>query len=162
MSEAFTLLQANAALQDCGGGARYAFDGACAQAGPGPADRTGAQVENWPPIPPSRRPSATEFRRLLLAVIRAGRTPEALSRDFEPVVEEIWKWVIDVAWDGGRKADGLTAAEREELGRLRRDVRQMRASAAAIASAHAVQRAGAPCCAAQQWARTVMHGAGGA
>lgn len=72
------------------------------------------------------RPSAVELRRLVLALVRAGRTPEALSDEFEPTVQEIWNWVIRVARDAGHSADGLARAEREELRRLRREVRQLR------------------------------------
>jgi transposase len=79
-----------------------------------------------PPMPSSSRPSAVELRRLVLALVRAGRTPEALSCEFEPSIQDIWNWVMQVAHDAGRHADGLTTAERDELKRLRREVRQLR------------------------------------
>jgi transposase len=79
-----------------------------------------------PDLSRNGRPSAVELRRLALALVRAGRTPEALSHELEPTVQEIWNWVMQVARDAGRHADGLTRAEREELKHLRREVRQLR------------------------------------
>jgi len=82
-------------------------------------------------------PSAVELRRLVLALVRAGRTPEALSCEFEPSVRDIWNWVKQVAHDAGRNAAGLASAEREELKRLRREVRQLREARDCLATADA-------------------------
>ena len=90
-----------------------------------PADQR-ARGNDPPLVPGSARPSAVELRRLVVALLRAGRTPEALSRELEPTVREIWNWVMQVARDAGRSANGLSSVEREELKRLRREVRQLR------------------------------------
>jgi len=59
-------------------------------------------------------------------LVRAGRTPEELAREFEPTAQAIRNWVQQIAVDEGRREDGLTTDEREELRRLRRENRQLR------------------------------------
>ncbi len=73
------------------------------------------------------RPSyPPEYRRRLVELVRGGRTPEALSREFEPTAQSIRQWVRQADLDEGKRTDGLTTEEREELGRLRREVRTLR------------------------------------
>ncbi len=58
----------------------------------------------------------------------AGRTPAELSREFGVSAQSTTAWVARAAADAGKPARGkdvLTTAEREELGRLRRRVRQL-------------------------------------
>ena len=62
----------------------------------------------------------------MVELVRAGRTPEELGREFEPTAESIRNWVKQTDVDEGRRADGLTSTEREELGRLRRENRQLK------------------------------------
>jgi transposase len=52
--------------------------------------------------------------------------PEDLAREFEPTSQSIRNWVAQAERNAGRRADGLTTAEREELNRLRRENRQPR------------------------------------
>jgi len=61
----------------------------------------------------------------MVELVRSGRTPEELSREFEPSSQAIRNWVRQADFDEGRRADGLTTAEREELTRLRRKVKQL-------------------------------------
>src|SRR6516225_5121860 len=61
----------------------------------------------------------------MVDLVRSGRTPEALSREFEPTAQAIWNWVRQADRDEGRRQDGPTSAEREELTRLRRENRQL-------------------------------------
>jgi transposase len=58
--------------------------------------------------------------------VRSGRTPEELGREFEASADVIRKWVIQSDRDEGRREDGLTTVEREELQRLKRENRQLR------------------------------------
>ena len=69
---------------------------------------------------------APEFRRQMVELVRSGRNPEELSREFEPTAQAIRNWVAQADRDEGRRADGLTTAERQELSRLRRENRQLR------------------------------------
>jgi len=77
-------------------------------------------------MPRTRKPYPPEFRQQMVELVRAGRTPEELSREFEPTAQSISNWVAQADRDGGRRKDGLTSAEREELARLRREVRQLK------------------------------------
>ena len=79
-----------------------------------------------PKKPPPPRPYAPEFRRRLVELVRAGRTPEELARDFEPTAQSIRNWVRQADLDEGRRTDGLTTEERDELTRLRREVKVLR------------------------------------
>ena len=73
------------------------------------------------------RPSyPAEFRRRMVELVRGGRTPEALSREFEPTAQSIRQWVRQADLDDGKRSDGLTTEEREELVRLRREKRTLR------------------------------------
>ena len=73
-----------------------------------------------------RPPYAPQYRRQMVELVRAGRTPEELAREFECSSQAIRNWVRQADRDAGRRADGLTSAEHEELRRLRREVRQLR------------------------------------
>lgn len=77
-------------------------------------------------MPKPHPPYTAEFRRRLLDLVRAGRTPESLSREFHVSAQSIRNWVRQADLDAGRRTDGLTTQEREELNRLRREVRTLR------------------------------------
>ena len=77
-------------------------------------------------MPRTRPPYSSEFRQRLIELVRAGRTPEDLAREFEPSAQAIRNWVRQSDLDEGRREDGLTSAEREELSRLRRENRRLR------------------------------------
>ena len=66
-----------------------------------------------------------EFRRQMVELVRAGHSPEELSREFEPTAQSIRNWVAQSDRDAGRGDGGLRTAEREELNRLRRENRQL-------------------------------------
>jgi transposase len=73
----------------------------------------------------------------MVELVRAGRTPEELSREFEPSAQAIRNWVCQADIDEGRRADGLTSAERAELSRLRRENKQLRVEREILAKAAA-------------------------
>jgi transposase len=77
-------------------------------------------------MPKSRPPYPPEFRRQMIEMVRSGRTPEELARQFEPTAQSIRNWVEQADLDEGRRDDGLTTAERDELRRLRRENRTLR------------------------------------
>ncbi len=77
-------------------------------------------------MPRSHKPYPPEFRRQMVELVRAGRSPEELSKEFEPSSEAIRNWVKQADRDQGTRKDGLTTIEREELVRLRRENRQLK------------------------------------
>ena len=77
-------------------------------------------------MPRSRPPYPREFRQELIQLARSGRTPESLSKEYEPSAQTIRNWVAQADRDEGRRDDGLTTAEREEIRRLRRENRRLR------------------------------------
>ncbi len=84
-----------------------------------------------------RPPYPAEFRAQMIELIGAGRTPEELAREFEPSAQAIRNWVAQADRDEGRRADGLTSAEREELRRLKRENRRLRQEREILAKAAA-------------------------
>jgi transposase len=62
----------------------------------------------------------------MVDLVRSGRTPAALSREFGPTAWTIALWVKQAARDAGKGDGGLTSAEREELTRLRRENRKLK------------------------------------
>ena len=67
-----------------------------------------------------------EYRRRLIELARAGRSPESLAKDFEPTAQCIRNWVKQADLDQGMRKDGLTTEEREELSCLRRENKVLR------------------------------------
>lgn len=88
-------------------------------------------------MPKSRPPYPPEFRRQMVELVRAGRAPEELAKQFDPSAQAIRNWVKQSELDEGRREDGLTTAEREELRRLRRENRQLREEREILAKAAA-------------------------
>lgn len=77
-------------------------------------------------MPRTHKPYTDEFKKKLVALVRGGRTPEALSREFEPSAQAIRNWAAQADRDAGTRQDGLTTGEREELQRLRRENERLR------------------------------------
>ena len=88
-------------------------------------------------MPKSHPPYPPEFRRQMVELVRAGRNPEDLAREFEPSSQTIRNWVAQADRDEGRRQDGVTSAEREELRRLRRENRRLREEREILAKATA-------------------------
>lgn len=76
-------------------------------------------------MPKNRPPYAPEFRRQMVDLVRSGRTAGELSREFECSANSIRIWVRQADRDEGRRDDGLTTQENEEVRRLRREVRRL-------------------------------------
>ena len=74
----------------------------------------------------SRAPYPPEFRQQLIELVRSGRSPESLEKEFEPSAQTIRNWVKQADLDTGRRTDGLTSEERAELVRLRRENLRLR------------------------------------
>ena len=77
-------------------------------------------------MPKSHPPYPPEYRQRVVELVRAGRTPGELAREFEASAQAIRNWVRQTDRDDGRRADGLTTEEHDELVRLRRENRRLR------------------------------------
>ena len=73
-----------------------------------------------------RTPYPAEFRARMVELVKAGRTPEELAREFEPCNVSLGGAGAIVRADAGVRHEGLTTAERQELTRLRRENRQLK------------------------------------
>ena len=56
-------------------------------------------------MPKSRPPYPPAFRRQMVELVRTGRTPEELAREFEPTAQAIRNWVAQADRDGGPRSD---------------------------------------------------------
>ncbi len=88
-------------------------------------------------MPRSSPPYPAEYRQQMVDLVRSGRSPDHLAREFEPSAQSIRNWVRQADRDEGRQRDGTTTAEREELRRLRREVRRLREEREILAQATA-------------------------
>ena len=84
-------------------------------------------------MPRTRPPYPVEFRRQMVEWVRAGRDPTDLAREFEPSAQAIRNWVAEADRLEGRRETkppaneaALSASERDELLRLRRENRQLK------------------------------------
>ena len=67
-----------------------------------------------------------EYRERLVELVRAGRSPASLAREFEPSEQTIRNWVKQADLDEGRRGDGLTTQARKELRELKRENKRLR------------------------------------
>ena len=68
----------------------------------------------------------SEYKERIVELVRAGRSPGSLSREFEPSEQTIRNWVKQADLDEGRRSDGLTTEARKEMRELRREVKRLR------------------------------------
>lgn len=68
-----------------------------------------------------------EFRAEAVRLVReGGRSVSLAARDLGVSAESLRHWVKQADLDSGRRKDGLTTEERQELVRLRRENRSLR------------------------------------
>ncbi len=73
-----------------------------------------------------RRSFPDEYKAEVIELCRAGgRSIAAVARDLDLSETAVRRWVTQAEVDAGRR-DGLITAEREELSRLRKEVRVLR------------------------------------
>src|SRR5215510_10626617 len=77
-------------------------------------------------MPKSRPPYPAEYRNKIVELARAGRAIPEIAAQFEPTEQTIRNWIAQADRDAGKRTDGVTSAEREELTRLRRENRQLK------------------------------------
>ena len=87
-------------------------------------------------MPRTRPPYAPEFRRQMVELVKAGRSPGELAKEFEPSANTIRQWAQQREVDEGRR-DGATTDEKEEIRRLRRENRQLKLEREILAKAAA-------------------------
>src|SRR5438128_762261 len=77
----------------------------------------------------SRAPYSPEFRAQMVALVRAGRSPEELEKEFEPTSVSIYSWVKKADMEEGRAKKSpavFSTDEHKELQALRREVKILR------------------------------------
>jgi transposase len=86
----------------------------------------GKKVERNGPDRRQRRSFTRQFKAEVVALVAQGdRTLPAICRELDLSETAVRRWVAQAAIDAGER-DGLTTEEREELRRLRREVRVLR------------------------------------
>lgn len=73
----------------------------------------------------------------MLALVRTGRTPTELAKEFEPSAQTIRNWVKQADLDEGNRSDGLTSDEKTELRKLRKENRRLKEEREILAKATA-------------------------
>lgn len=84
-----------------------------------------------------RNPYPDEFRQKLIDLVHAGRNPEELAQEFEPTSQTIRNWVAQDEIDSGKRRDGLTSEEKQELTKLKRENKQLKLERDILAKAAA-------------------------
>jgi transposase-like protein len=62
----------------------------------------------------------------LVELARSGRTLSSLAKEFKVTDITIRSWLRQADLDTGRRTDGLTTEEKQELARLRKEVAKLR------------------------------------
>jgi transposase len=57
-----------------------------------------------------RTPHPADFRAQVVELVKAGRRPEELEKEFEPTAQTIYNWVAQADRDTGVRHDGLVAS----------------------------------------------------
>ena len=74
----------------------------------------------------TRKPYPAEFRAEAVRLVRSGSKLSVVAHDLGVSTESLRHWMKQQDIDDGRRADGLTTEEREELRKLRRENRVLR------------------------------------
>jgi transposase len=88
-------------------------------------------------MPRTRPPYPKEFRKQIVALAQSGRSPKELAEEFEPSEATIRHWLKQADIDIGTRSDGPTTAERDELRRLRKELRRLKQERDILAKAAA-------------------------
>src|SRR5690242_20247355 len=102
-----------------------------------------ARVSPYPTLT-SRPPYSPEYRRKIVALVRAGRNPNELAKEFECSAQSIRNWAAQAQADAGERDDLLSSTERDELRKLRRENRQLKLEREILGKSHGLVRTGDP------------------
>jgi transposase len=77
-------------------------------------------------MPKARPPYPPEFKAEAVAMVRSGRPFREVAAALGMNEQSLRNWVKQADIDQGRRQDGLTTEERDELRQLRREVARLR------------------------------------
>jgi transposase len=77
-------------------------------------------------MPKPKPPYPVEYRKRIVEMARSGRTLASLEEQFQVTATTIRSWLRQADLDEGRRQDGLTSEEKQELARLRKEVARLR------------------------------------
>ena len=87
----------------------------------------GLALEMGVQVPRLRRFFPPEYKAEVVELIRStGKTVGQVAKELDLTETAVREWVKRADLDAGRRSDGLTTAEREELRRENRDLREER------------------------------------
>ena len=84
-----------------------------------------------------RKRYTPEFRAQIIELHAAGKAISELAREFEPSAPTICSWIKQAELDTGRRTDGLTTAEKEEMRWMKREIKRLRMERDILAKAAA-------------------------
>jgi transposase len=76
-------------------------------------------------VPKSRPPYPEEFRREAVQLVRSGRKVPDVAASLGVTAQSLRNWVKQDGLERRERDDGLRCEEREELRRLRREVKRL-------------------------------------
>src|SRR4051812_7231097 len=77
-------------------------------------------------MPKGQKRYPKEFKEQVVALAGTGRSALSLAKEFGVTDNTVRNWVKQAGLDVGTRSDGLTSSEKEELTRLKREVRQLK------------------------------------
>jgi transposase len=87
----------------------------------------GSALEMGVQVSRPRRFFPPEYKAEVVELIRSsGKTAGQVARELDLTETAVRQWIRQADLDAGRRSDGLTTVERDELRRLRRENRDLR------------------------------------
>ena len=85
------------------------------------------------------------LEQVVKLALSSGHWPHEIAEEFEISVDSVWRWVRQAQLDSGERKDGPTTSEREELRKLRLDIRRVQMEREILARAAACPPGCGPC-----------------
>jgi len=77
-------------------------------------------------MPKPKPPYPVEYRTRIIELARSGRTLTSLAKEFSVTETTIRSWLRQSDLDEGRRQDGVTSEEKQELAKLRKENARLR------------------------------------